>query len=286
MHNRGVEYEARIYRRGLVMGLTMAEIMVLILFALLLILGWRPRVFADDDAIKRGLAGLREAAGLETGSRNWIPADWQTLTIYTTVGRAVTATLGPGDGRDAKELAREGKELVALGKETRDALGENQMNQTQAAAAADFVRRAGELSKEAFRSGNYGSALIWLDSLGLWAKTCNGNGLELPACARMPNGKPAYVFRVTLRSGALLLHDNRWPHLEEARRSWPIAAIAFDQELSDSEFREQTRPIFEWSRERGCRFFVEIDDETGPDEKVVFISKLKTVEEHFYKFLP
>jgi hypothetical protein len=282
----GVEREERIYRRGLVMGLTMAEIMVLILFALLLILGGRSQLFADDAVVTRGLAGLREAAGFQGGSANWIPEEFEVLTVYAEVGRSVTNSLNPERDRKAVDIAREATELLNLGMDTRNAFGNNKMNEAPSVAAAEFVQRTGTMLKEASSSGTYGSATIWIDSLMQCARTCNGNGLELPPCATMPNGKPAYVFRATMQSGALILHDNRWPHLEEARGNWPILSIAFDKELSDAEFRGQTRPIYEWSQERGCRFFVEIDDKTGIDEKLVFISKLRTVEEHFYKFLP
>jgi hypothetical protein len=58
------------------------------------------------------------------------------------------------------------------------------------------------------------------------------------------------------------------------------------RELSPEQFLSQTRSIFNWSEERDCRFVVEIADETGTAEKMAYKTRLRTVEQHFYKHEP
>ena len=58
-----------------------------------------------------------------------------------------------------------------------------------------------------------------------------------------------------------------------------------NEPLSEASFVERTQPWYDYSQRRDCRFFVDVYDETGPQEKLRYKALLKTVEGHFYKRL-
>jgi hypothetical protein len=263
------------------MGLTMAEVMVLIVFCLLLLLGGSLAQQEEAEAVTHLIKlrpALMQAAGY--AAEEPIPDDFVELIRAGRLLRESVKQLG------APASTTEVEQIVRLGLDARDALGTNTMSQNAAEAAAAFIRRAAESYAEAKRRAPHGSPSIWLESELRAAESCSGRGTVFPSCARTSDGKSALVFTATLSSGAITLHDNRLAELEVARESWPIASIRFDQPLSDSAFMEQTRDLFDWSVARGCRFFVRIADETGASENMNYQVRLRTVEGHFYKHEP
>jgi hypothetical protein len=269
------------YRRGLVMGLTMAEVMVLIVFCLLLLLGGSlaTRSEAETAASFAELRpALMEAAGYAASDP--IPDDFVEL---VRAGREVRDQLkAAGLGSNAQTV----EQVVRLGREAQEALGTNTMSKDSAVAAREFIRQAAAAYEDAKESRPHGSSSIWLESTLRSAASCEGNGLEFPPCARTPDGRPALVFTATLSSNAITLHDNQVPGLESARASWPLTSIAFDTPLSVDEFLASTKPMFDWSVERACRFVVLVADQTGAAEKTIYKTRLRTVERHFYKHEP
>ena len=55
--------------------------------------------------------------------------------------------------------------------------------------------------------------------------------------------------------------------------------------MDSREFLTSTRPLFEWSKEKECRFFVRVYDLTKLDEKAIYKNRLRDVESHFYKLI-
>jgi hypothetical protein len=111
-----------------------------------------------------------------------------------------------------------------------------------------------------------------------------GKGTEKPACWADPKtGKPEYIFRVELTSGGLIIHDQKLPNRVDDQARLPIGGVTFDGELPPEMFKAQTAGLAAWSKERDCRFFVMVKDLTLPTEKDAYKKMLKTLEEHFYK---
>lgn len=274
-----VKREERSYRRGLVMGLTMAEVLVLVVFCLLLLMGRTFAVAGVDQTHRRDFAELRDALEEASGRTVTRPIPNDFLELVRTGRRAYDKMTKAGVAEPSKEV----DDVVEVGLEVSRALGANTMNKPETAAAREFVNSAAAAYKRALKSAPHGSAAIWLENLIKCAGTCGGNGLVFPPCAKNPDGTAALIFTTMLGSESITIHDNRIPSLEAERQSWPTQAIRFDEPLSREAFLEQTLPMFEWSVGRTCRFVVDVKDETEASEKMVYKARLRTVEQHFYK---
>ena len=75
------------------------------------------------------------------------------------------------------------------------------------------------------------------------------------------------------------------PRRSADRKNLPTDAIRLNEILSNRDFLSSTRPLYEWSENKQCRFFVRVEDDTLINEKAVYKDRLKTVERHFYKLL-
>jgi hypothetical protein len=64
---RGNREDERVSRRGLVMGLTLAEIMVLVVFALLLLIGFQVRKSEENALARAQLVQVSRALGMFVG---------------------------------------------------------------------------------------------------------------------------------------------------------------------------------------------------------------------------
>jgi hypothetical protein len=274
-----VRREERSYRRGLVMGLTMAEILVLVVFCLLLLMGRTVAVAVVGRNHEKELDDLRGALAEASGRTVASPISNDFLELVKTGRHAYERMTAAGLAEPSKSV----DDVVQVGLEVSKALGANTMNKSEASAAKEFVNAAAAAYNRAQKTAPYGSAAIWLENLIKCAGTCGGNGLVYPPCAKNPDGTAALIFTTTLRSGSITIHDNRIPSLETERQSWPTEAIRFEEPLSREAFLEQTLPMFEWSVARACRFVVDVKDETEASEKMVYKTRLRTVEQHFYK---
>lgn len=111
-----------------------------------------------------------------------------------------------------------------------------------------------------------------------------GHGTEMPACWASLDGKPQYIFDVTLTSSGIVVHDNALAdHVEDEKQF--VKGMLFDTELKPEQFLGISNHIYQWSLDHKCRFFVRVFDHTGPGEKAIYKQHLQTVEAHFYKLL-
>jgi hypothetical protein len=113
-----------------------------------------------------------------------------------------------------------------------------------------------------------------------------GGGADYPPCwFRDGTGKPDYIFNVTLTSSGLLIHKNELPEHAKDAAQLPLGQITLDRQITDDTFVEQTNGVFDYSRENNCRFYVQVFDLTGSDEKDIYKRHLQAVESHFYKHM-
>lgn len=258
-----------VFRRGLVMGLTMAEVMVLVLFALLLLVGLQTTVAEEGEDAVRILQGLRRI-GIDPAN---IPDNFTEL---------VPAVTGP-DRVLTPEAIVQALDRISLGREVIDGLGQNSMGIPPQQAARDFIAAA----TKAYQSQRgAGSAEIWVSTMVTAFGKGDGNGLVFPPCVKHPDGRPAYVLTTTLGTGHITVTD-REVELARGLDVYPLfGAVKRQTPLTPDEFLAQTSAVFEWSRQRECRFFVWIDDATAQGAKQIYKQRLRTVEQHFYKFEP
>ena len=318
-----ISAQDRSYRRGLVLGFTLAEVMVLIIFALLLALSWH--LAAKEKEIVELSQSLKEkeAAVAKLAER--------TKTLKERVAR--------GDDFDdlfrelelaKKQQAAQEQENATL-REKVEALEEKNKTMEEhtlvAEKAMEIAREAGvptenplkalekiasrleqlEKVEEGLKAAGLDDSQVeefvekTLDKLGdteQRAETLEGQlrnvqkkldgfgkGTEKPACwASRETGKSEYIFNAALTSRGIIIRDNALPHRAEEQSQLPLQAIVFENEVRPRQFQVMTKPVFEWSVKEGCRFFVRVFDLTKNEEKRIYKHHLRIVGEHFYPF--
>ena len=127
---------------------------------------------------------------------------------------------------------------------------------------------------------------MWISDAVTAQEKEQGNGRILPPCAVAADGRPAYVFTARLFDQEIQVED-RDLDVVQALDVWPsFQRVMRQRRIRPVQFLAETREIFEWSKERNCRFFVWIDDATGVAEKRLYKERLRTVGQHFYYFEP
>ena len=236
------------YRRGLVLGLTMAEIAILIIFVLLL-------------AFAVLLAGQRDK---RKEAEQIAKARQDTIILLQKQFSTIQERL-PNGVKNIEELQRE---LVSLG-ETKQQLAKfhEAARETGFSPKPDAVKDALKMARE------------YEDLISA------GKGTEVPSCWVRDDESIEYIYDINLTPNGLVVRETDLPHRKEERRALQSQNIVLEQDISEASFRAATSNLFEWSKERKCRFFVRVFDSTGPTEKSIYQSRLKTVEAHFYKKL-
>ncbi len=112
-----------------------------------------------------------------------------------------------------------------------------------------------------------------------------GRGTEMPACwASRETGKPEYIFNTALTSRGIIVPDNALPQWAAEQAQLPLQAMVFEEEIHPRQFRAMSKPVFERSVKKKCRFFVRVFDLTKDDEKKIYKQHLRTVGDRFYHF--
>ena len=84
----------------------------------------------------------------------------------------------------------------------------------------------------------------------------SGKGNEFPSCWTTLDGKTQSIFEIEISSGGITVHDRDLPDRTQDKAELPISGIKVGDELSLSEFRNQVAPLYRWSVQQGCRFYV------------------------------
>jgi len=271
------------YRRGLVLGLTMAEVGILIIFVLLLLIAFEElrrdelllrfenKVAIEQsrmDELSRAEATLREVAReLGVDAR-------ETSDDFTSLVRVLTSAARTDEG--ARALT-EGRKLL---EEMKDAV-----RQMQAVAAAggeggvdQIVQR---VTAQSHRIANQEGQLKHYESM----LEASGQGKGERPCWVKPDGKIDYLYDVVLGSTGIRMRELIYAERAEERKLLPMPTVDPTEVLSEAEFLRRTRPLFDSSLAQNCRFFVVVYDGTAVHEKALYKSQLQTVEGHFYKRL-
>ena len=238
----------RTFPRGLVLGLTMAEIAILIIFVLLLALAALLAREADRrQAAERELVRFEQIAALFEAEA--LPEDPVAL------GAVLRERVD--DHRDADNW----RELVREIETTPDVLRE--MADAMSAAARAGISPA-EV-RDAIESRHV------------------GGGSDYPSCWYDRDGTVAYLFDVALVGRGFVVDLARAPQHEAERALLPLDLVQTRSVVSQAQFLRQTRPVYAWSVERGCRFFVRAFDVTAADQKDLYKRRMRVLESRFYK---
>lgn len=293
----------RFYRKGLVLGFTMAEIMVLVIFSILLVLAaimlrkdeQLSKITSQDPALvskvidtlhahisdkleisdqikelELALAKAEQTSALESR----ILELQRQLDNLKQIQKIV-------ETQGAEEAKRQAISDMSVGRELR----ERAVSQTPPvdlsdldrllSDASDNQRKVKELSAE--NDTLKGQLINLTERLG-------GKGTEYPPCWVSANGKPEYIFDMALTTDGIIVRDRKLPHRAPEQSNLPLDGIVFDTVVGVSRFTSMTTPLLNWSKERNCRFFVRIYDQTGASEKERYKSLERTLQQSFYSY--
>jgi len=275
----------RSFPGGLVLGLTMAETVILIVFVLLLamtVLLGRETDLREDVEQKleqlESIQGTLDELGLSpeaardvlaSGTRDRYAAEnWRTLL------RALDEESDPQTAPSPEAVASQAQAHETL----TDALRETGIRGITAVLNA--MTTLAEIVKISHAAG-----LTLADAKERIADTevGDGRGTDHPSCWTDNDNTVAYLFDVALVDAGYILQPARAPQHEPKRASLPLSRIRTGRLLSSTEFREQTRELLEWSVANECRFFVRAFDLTAADQKEVYKDRMRTLESRFYK---
>jgi hypothetical protein len=301
-------------RRGLVLGLTLAELLLLLLFLLfllLLALGSQVSLLKDEAESER-----EKAKRIELTLDSLAPLISELDRkggLGVTSARDLVTKLGRVESlqEEVTSLQRSKSELVAENaalksisadskkiQEFRDAIrAATEINPADPPAtlvrAVEVLRWLGpdttpeqikslsEMTADAARKietveGERDKYRRQVDNL-----VRSGNGLTFPSCWTTPDGRTEYMFDITIRDQGLVVSDATPGRANDPQIGLlePFQrGVVIDERL----FKTVTNKVFDWSKGERCRFYAIIRDGTGPTSKQRYKELRKLVEDRFY----
>jgi hypothetical protein len=280
------------YRKGLVLGLTMAEVGILIIFVLLLLIGYQQTRYNQLMARMAGMQPIPDAAPPQAEPAI-DPAQFaealQAKSTLTEVAKALGLPVTrPSD--DFRRLARVVQEASA-NRQTRQELSQANRALEEIRGAAQQMQKlvkgkdgkdlAEQAKDQSFRIANQEGQLKRYERQ--LADAGQGKG-ERP-CWVEPDGTIDYLYDVVLGSLGIRMRERFYPARTEERNDLPMPPVDPEEEMTEGEFLRRTEALYRYSQTLNCRFFVVVYDATGELEKPLYKSELRTVEGHFYKLL-
>ncbi len=256
------------YRRGLVLGLTMAEIMLLIVFALLLALagifsGQRKIIQARDQRIAELATFEQQLAELQRSNSDGV-------TIEDVIRKLE---------RQQNEIASLEKQVARLqpfesgGKALDDIIREirrtegftptPQQIEERLAQARDLADKGAAAQKQVEQLQEQ-ARLTGSEMENLKGQVKNltsqikqqGRGNEYPPCWSTPAGKAESIFELTITANGIRVKDRQLPNRTADRAALPLTGVQLNTELRLADFQSELRPLFQWSVGKQCRFYV------------------------------
>lgn len=266
------------HRKGLVLGLTMAEIGFLIIFVLLLLIGYSA---IEENRLEETIRTQREAKVIADEVTAVLGAG-PNPTVETV--RDLVRVLAATQGRDGATALAEAKSIIDSLRQERATLSRT------ANALAESMKKGGLKHADSVAKTLAGLQFDNQNKEGQLRRyedrlKAVGEGKGERPCWVRPDGTIEYLYDVVLQSDGIRMREIAHPNRTEQRALLQMPPPDSDRVLKPLEFLAATRPLYQSSLARNCRFFVVIYDRTGPTEKVMYKQLLRTVEEHFYKRL-
>jgi hypothetical protein len=294
----GVREQDRQYRRGMVLGLTMAEIMLLLIFLLLLLLA--AKLLADREAVKQALADRDRAVAAQVETAKQLADLQSTLDDFKRKNPEDYDILK--EYQKAKTKLAETEKKLEKAESAMEILEPVQKQAIEMSPGADpkeaieNLQAAAMVGHQALASGKSPDELIAGATCQKDLDQCKeGNvdmskrlalkGGTLPSCwIDAMTGRPQYIFTATLRDDGIYLHDNKLTGREADQAKLPIAPLAFEHSYQSAEFVAAGQKLFQWSdaQDPACRFYVRLIDETANDKFLYKSLKEKGVEHIFF----
>jgi hypothetical protein len=273
------------YRRGFVLGLTLAETALLLIFIILMLL------VIGFDRRDKALALLQQ---LQLVITTQVPAGQEPIQYVKSqlelVKQLHEAALQSGQEWDedfiqlVRAVASSGKnaDIAGLTKALEEKLA--QLEQILKLAGdiknpehvKDLIEKMAELeSTNQNQRGQLAELRTRLGKLGL--------GNQFPSCWSTSEGGTEYIMDVGLISEGIRVRETIPERRIEERSRLPLPPVDTTQIYTQNEFLTLTKDLYDWSIVNECRFYVFVYDGTADHEKQLYKNQLKTVEGHFYK---
>jgi hypothetical protein len=291
--------DEREQRRGLILGLTLAEVLLLLLFLLLLVLGSQIRHWHDlADAAQLRYEQLGQSLEQLTPFQQALMRGGATdiTTVQQLVLRFQNLQKAELELSDLKvenaALAKQSELFKSIGLASDDKVrmvasvvkraSEIDPNDPPALLkrALDVIDRLGASTQpdqvkplsemEAGPELEKKFAMLEADLDQVRRERNNlmhgpGNGLTYPSCWTNAAGQTEYIFDVTLAdTGVQVL--NASPARANDKAWTLVGPFARETIINENTFIGATKKLFEWSKSQNCRFYVMIRDATGPSK--------------------
>jgi hypothetical protein len=299
-------------RRGLTLGLTLAEVLLLLLFLVLLALSSRvvnlqrdystaveqiahvERINAELSSTLRGLqaiesdhARLAKANAALAAATKINPDDpAEVLMRAVEILRRMGSDTRPDQVTALSDMLREKERLKAADQAISAAIQINPNDPVEVLTrAVEILARLGPNTKpdEVMPVGTVHSLKSQLDNVTSERNNLmrTGNGLTYPSCWRTDEGKTEFIFDITIRDDGLIVR-NATPSRANDPAMQFVSGLARNQVVNESVFRKETTSIFNYSKGQNCRFYSIIRDQTGSTSKVRYKELRATIEGNFY----
>lgn len=268
------------YRRGVLLGLTMAELIVLIVFLLLLAFAVMLDKEKKANATQHIFSHNREEIERIIKVFSSQPPDLKEDVVRVVEKLPSVISLIKEKDLRNKDEAVEDTIVRALEKieieKNLDKAGEDMPAEEKLLIAEEKIK---ELEADAKNLTDQKKNLITqIES--------KGRGVDMPPCWPDSKGRATeYLFNVDLTNAGITLFDAAPTHRVAEKARLPLGLIKYGQSRSISQFYAETKAVSDWSRQKGCRFYVFVRDKTGASEKALFKQLLIAVEGPFYKKL-
>lgn len=297
------------YRQGLLLGFTMAEIILLIIFALLLVLSTilHKSESANKDLTKelqsteqRNQALEEKNQALELALKKAIGNDFDADFMALIDAEKAAMKIAKLEVQ-LEKIKKENKALASKVAATDALANAMQKGGIDPSSPEEIMNFAGIMKtamteagfdKDSFKHVAENNSRLENDNTNLQGqieylkRMCEnkGNGLECPPCWADSKGKPEYIFDVALTSVGLIIHDRKLTHRQQEQEKLPLGDLIYDTEITPQSFSDQLLPLFLHSQQKDCRFFVRAYDLTGADEKSIYKKHMRALETRFYKY--
>lgn len=272
------------YRRGVILGLTMAEIFILVIF--LLLLAFSDMLYREKEkniALSEAMNNSNPRIATLIKSFSEQPPDMMDDVVGAVeelpevVSFVKREALGNENEKVSATIMRA---MVAL-KEAKD---KDALPQAEA-ESIDFDKLTLPEAIEEIKVLQASSQNLVDQKKNLLSTLqASGKGSDYPPCWPDKDGRATeYLFSVDLTNGGILMADMAPAHRAELKSRLPLDRIKLNVHRTIPQFMFETEPLLKWSNDNECRFYVFVKDKTGSAEKALYKRQLVAVEGSFYK---
>jgi hypothetical protein len=302
------------FRRGVVLGLTMAEALLLLIFLLMLILGVRLKTQTTQitalekqrDEAQSTLVAMQPVFDKLSRTEKFdITKDYVRMQQQLADANArlkdaelsvdlmqQASSLAPADATP-EQAVRALLNEAAIGRQALDAAHRLAPDLPPEQAVEALVNAA--IIGQSLKDGGTPDELLaaagacktdlqscknqttYLNSK-LNAKT---GGFDLPPCWVDNKGKIQYIFDASLSDAGIYVEDKAVAGREGDQEKLPLSRARYGEPLGPGEFSTAFSPLLKWSNDHGCRFYVRLYDDMRDGDRAEYKELRGTVEGYF-----